>query len=85
MLSHSHDSAKDPKAKASDAGNARREQIGRVPDGDVVFALLEDEVLGQGHAFVDCEPVALTNMLACMQEVVRKAGMDTHNQQHEIL
>lgn len=58
-LRHAHDGAEDAEAEGEHGGEARREQARVVPDGDVVFALLEDEVLRQGDAFVDGEPVAL--------------------------
>ena len=58
-LRHAHDGAEDAEAKGHDGCQARRQEARVVPDGDVVFAALEDEVLGQGDAFVDGEPVAL--------------------------
>ena len=45
-LRHAHDGAEDAEAESEDGGEAGREQARVVPDGDVVFALLEDEVLG---------------------------------------
>lgn len=52
-LRHAHDGAEDPEAEGEYGGDAGWEQARVVPDGDVVFALLEDEVLGQGDAFID--------------------------------
>ena len=52
-LRHAHDGAEDAEAEGEHGGDAGREQARGVPDGDVVFALFEDEVLGQGDAFVD--------------------------------
>ena len=66
-LRHAHDGAEDAEAKGQDGGDAGREEAGVVPDGDVVFAAFEDEVLGQGDAFVDGEPVALcVYLVRCM-------------------
>lgn len=45
-LGHSHDSAENAKEKSQDGGHTGRKELGIVPDGDVVFALFEDEVLG---------------------------------------
>lgn len=52
-LRHAHDRAEDPEAEGEHGCDPGGEQARVVPDGDVVFALLEDEVLGQGDAFVD--------------------------------
>ena len=45
-LRHTHDSAKDTEAESEDGSAAGGEERGGVPDGDVVDALFEDEVLG---------------------------------------
>ncbi len=45
-LRHAHDGAENPEAKGQDGGDAGGEQARVVPDGDVVLAALEDEVLG---------------------------------------
>ena len=45
-LRHAHDGAEDAEAKSQHGGAAGREEFARVVDGDVVLALLEDEVLG---------------------------------------
>lgn len=61
-LRHAHDGAEDAEAEGQDGGDAGREEARVVPDGDVVLAALEDEVLAQGDAFVDGEPVALLHV-----------------------
>lgn len=58
-LRHAHDGAEDAEAEGEHGGAAGGQELARVVDGDVVLALLEDEVLGEGDAFVDGEPVAL--------------------------
>ena len=60
-LRHAHDGAHDAEAEGHDGGDARWQPGGVAVDGDVVAgeAALEEEVLGQGDAFVDGEPVAL--------------------------
>ena len=45
-LRHAHDGAKGAEAEGEDGGDAGREEARVVPDGDVVLAALEDEVLG---------------------------------------
>ena len=45
-LRHTHHGAEDAKAKGEDGGHAWWEEFGVVPDGDVVFAVFEDEVFG---------------------------------------
>ena len=45
-LRHAHDGAEDPEAKGQDGGDAGGKQARVVPDGDVVLAALEEEVLG---------------------------------------
>lgn len=60
-LGHAHDGAEDAEAEGEDGGDAGREEVRDRVDGHVVarHAALEDEVFGQGDAFVDGEPVAL--------------------------
>ena len=58
-LRHAHDGAEDAEAEGEHGGAAGGEQLARVVDGDVVLALFEDEVLGEGDAFVDGEPITL--------------------------
>lgn len=53
QLRHAHDGAEDAEAESEHGREAGGQEFRVVPDGDVVFALLEDEVLGQGDAFVD--------------------------------
>lgn len=45
-LRHTHHGAEDSKAESEHRGDTGREQARIVPYGDIVFALLEDEVLG---------------------------------------
>ena len=45
-LRHTHHCTEDTKAKGQHGGAAGWEEGRGVPDGDVVFALFEDEVLG---------------------------------------
>lgn len=45
-LRHAHDGAEDAEAEGEDGGDARGEQFAVVPDGDVVLAAFEVEVLG---------------------------------------
>lgn len=45
-LRHSHKGTEDAKAKGEDGGDAGGEEFAVVPDGDVVLAALEVEVLG---------------------------------------
>ena len=45
-LRHAHHGAEDAEAKGEHGGDAGREEARVVPDGDVVLALFEDEVLG---------------------------------------
>ena len=45
-LRHTHYSTEDTKAESEHGGAAGGEKGGGIPDGDVVFALFEDEVLG---------------------------------------
>ena len=45
-LRHTHHSTEDAKAESQHGGSAGGEKGRGVPDGDVVFALFEDEVLG---------------------------------------
>ena len=52
-LRHAHDGAHDAEAEGQHRCDARGQQGGGVPDGDVIFAGFEDEVLGEGDAFVD--------------------------------
>ena len=60
-LRHAQHGAHDPEAEGQDGGDARGEEGRGVVDGDVVVAagVFEEEVFGQGDAFVDGEPVAL--------------------------
>ena len=58
-LSHAHHGAEDAEAESQDGGHPGGKQVRGVPDGDVVFALLEDEVFAEGDGFVDGKPVAL--------------------------
>ena len=52
-LRHAHNGTEDAKAESKHSRDAGWEQARIIPYGDVVFALLEDEVLGKGDAFVD--------------------------------
>lgn len=45
-LRHTHHGAEDSEAESEHRGDTGREQARIVPYGDIVFALLEDEVLG---------------------------------------
>lgn len=60
-LRHAHDGAEDAEAKGDDGGDAGREEMRGGVDGDVVAAdaAFEEEVFGEGDAFVDGKPVAL--------------------------
>lgn len=76
-LRHPHDGAKDAEAEGDDGGDAGREEVrggvvGGVVAGDAAF---EEEVLGEGDAFVDGEPVALdfTYQSNCMLSPRRRS------------
>lgn len=59
-LGHAHDGAEDAEAEGGHGGEAGGEEVRGGVDGGVVAggAALEEEVFGEGDAFVDGEPVA---------------------------
>jgi hypothetical protein len=59
-LRHSADHAGDTEAESSDGGNAWRKSLRVVVEFWVVasHALLEEEVVTESDAFVDCKPIA---------------------------
>ena len=73
-LRHAHDGAEHAEAECDDGGNSGWEEIGSVPDGDIVFTLFVDKMFGKSNALVDGQPVALkrqtwSEMTALLGEV----------------